>query len=85
MEVPQAFGVQSSATESSVRRKKKATTQTSPDHCFKRVDGIESSKEPEPVPLMSGMREIADCPPSPVVDDLFSALPSPSVFPSASR
>ena len=81
MEVQQAFRVQSSATESSMRRKKKATT--SLDHCFKRVDGTESSKEPEPVPLMSGMREIADCPPSPVVDDP-SALPSPPIFPSSS-
>ena len=30
--------------------KKRATTQTSLDHFFKRVDRIESSKEPEPVP-----------------------------------
>ena len=34
-----------------------------------------SSKEPEPVPSISDMSEIAACPPSPIADDL-SALPS---------
>ena len=43
----------------------------------KKVDRIEASKEPEPVPAMSGMSEIAVCPPSPVADDP-SALPSPT-------
>ena len=33
----------------------RATTQTSPDHFRKRVDRIESSKEPEPVPSTSHM------------------------------
>ena len=76
--------MQSSATESSMRRKKKkkATTQTSLDRFFKRVDRIKSSKEPEPVPF-NVMSEIAGCPPS-VVDDP-SALPSPTLFPSSSR
>ena len=40
---------------------------------FTHVSG--SSKEPEPVPSISGMSEIAACPPSPIADDL-SALPS---------
>ena len=31
------------------KKKKKATTQTSLNHFFKRVDGIESGKEPEHV------------------------------------
>ena len=38
-----------------------------------RVSGF--SKEPELVPSVSGMSEIAACPPSPIADDL-SALPS---------
>ena len=56
---------------------KRAATQTPLDHCFKRVDRIESSKEPEPMPSMSSMSEIAACPPSPIADDP-SALPSPT-------
>ena len=60
--------------------KKRATAQTSLDRFFKRVDRIESSKEPEPVPSTSGMSETAACPPSPVADDP-SALPSPTVLP----
>ena len=42
--------------------KKRATTQTSLDRFFKTVDRIESSKEPEPVPSMSAVCEIAACP-----------------------
>ena len=64
--------------------KKRATTQTSLDCFFKRVDRIESSKEPEPVPSASGMSEIAACPPSPMADDP-SALPSPTSPPSSSQ
>ncbi|XP_059778263.1 tigger transposable element-derived protein 1-like [Balaenoptera ricei] len=60
--------------------KKRATTQTSLDHFFKRVDRIESSKEPEPVPSGSGVSEIAACPPSPIADDP-SALSSPPPLP----
>ena len=48
-------------------------------HCivlFKRVDRIDSSKEPEPEPSTSGMSDAA-CPPSPTTDDS-SALPSPA-------
>ena len=41
--------------------KKRATAQTSLDHFFKRVDRIESSKEPEPVKSMSEVSEIAAC------------------------
>ena len=65
-------------------KKKRATTQTSLDHFFKRVDGIESSTEPEPVPSMSGMSETAACPLSPIADDP-SALPSPTSSPSSSQ
>ena len=63
---------------------KKATTQISLDHFFKRVDRIESSKEPEPVPSTSGMSEIAACPPSPIADNP-SARPSPTSSPSSSQ
>ena len=42
------------------------------------------SKEPEPMPSMSGMSEIEACPPSPVADDLL-ALPSPPSSPSSSQ
>ena len=63
---------------------KRATTQTSLDHFFKRVDRIESSKELEPVPSTSGVSEIAACPPSHIADDP-SALPSPTSFPSSSQ
>ena len=59
----------------STMRKKRATTQTPLDHFFKRVDRIESSKEP--VQSVSVMSEIAACPPSPVADNP-SALPSPT-------
>ena len=64
--------------------KKRATTQTSLDCFFKRVDRIESSKEPEPVPSTSGMSDIAACPLSPIADDP-SALPSPTSSPSSSQ
>ena len=49
------FGMQSSATVLPMMRKKRATTQTSLDCFFKRVDRIVSSKEPEPVPSTSGI------------------------------
>ena len=65
-------------------KKKKATTQTSLDRFFKRVDRIESSKEPEPVLSTSGVSEIAACSPSPIADDP-SALPSPTSSPSSSQ
>ena len=64
--------------------KKRATTQTSLDHFFKRADRIESSKEPEPVPSRSGISEVATCPPSPITDNP-SALPSPTSSPSSSQ
>ena len=76
--------MRSSATVSSMVRKKKATTQTSQDHFFKRIDEIECSKEPEPVPSTSGMGEIAACPPPPIAGDP-SALPSPMSSSSASQ
>ena len=60
--------------------KKRATTWTSLDiifFFFKRVDQIEFSKEPNPVPATSGVSEIAACPPSPVADGA-SAPSSPS-------
>ena len=43
---------------------------------FKRVDRIEFSKEPNPVPTTSGVSEIAACPPSPVADGSFSSFVS---------
>ena len=64
--------------------KKRATTQMSLDHFFKRGDRTESSKEPEPVPSASGVTEIEACPLSPIVDDP-SALPSPTSSPSSSQ
>ena len=64
--------------------KKRATTQTSLDQFFKRVDRIESSKEPEPVSSTSGVSETAACPPSPIADNP-SALPSPTSSPSSSQ
>ena len=39
--------------------KKRATLQTSVNRFFKTVDRIESSKEPEPVPSVAGVSEIA--------------------------
>ena len=65
-------------------KKERATTQISLDHFFKTVDRIESSKEPEPVPSVSGVSDIAACPPSPIADDP-SALPSPTSSPSSSK
>ena len=64
--------------------KKRVTTQTSLDRFFKRVDRIESNKEPEPVPSRSGVSEIAACPPSPIADNP-SPLPSPTSSPSSSQ
>ena len=63
---------------------KTATTQTSLHRFLKRVDRIESSKEPEPVSSTSGVSEIAACPPSPVADDP-SVLPSSTSSPSSSQ
>ena len=67
-----------------IYEEKKRALQTSLDRFFKRVDRTESSKEPEPVPSMSGMSEIAACPPSPIADDP-SALPSPTSSPPSSQ
>ncbi|KAJ8777715.1 hypothetical protein J1605_014368 [Eschrichtius robustus] len=64
--------------------KKRAATQTSLNHFSKGVERIESSKEPEPVPSMSGVSEIAACPLSPIADDP-SALPSPTSSLSSSQ
>ena len=74
--------MQSSATMSSM--KKRATTQTSLDRFLKRVDRIESGKEPEALPSPSGLSEIAACPLSPVANSP-SALPSPTSSPSSSQ
>ena len=64
--------------------KKRASTQTSLGCLFKRVDRIESSKEPESVPSTSGVSDVAACPPSPIADNP-SALPSPTSSPSSSQ
>ena len=45
----------SSRSECIYDEKKRATTQTSLDRFFKRVDRIEPSKEPEPLPSRSGI------------------------------
>ena len=76
----QPLGMQSSASMT----REKATTQTSLDPFCKRVDRIESSKEPKPGPSASGMNETAACHPSPIADD-HSALPSPTSPSSSSR
>ena len=65
-------------------KEKRATTQTSLDRFFNRVDRVESRKEPEPVPSTSGVSDIAAGPPSPMADDP-SALPSPTSSPSSSQ
>ena len=59
------------------KKKKKATTQTSLNHFFKRVERIVSNKEPEPVPSTSGMSDTSTCPLSSIADDP-SALPTPT-------
>jgi hypothetical protein len=48
--------------------RKRATSQTSLDRFFKRLDRVEYSKEPGPGPSMSGVSEVAAYPPSPVAD-----------------
>ena len=63
-------------------KKKKATTQTSLNHYFKRVGRTESSRKPEPVSSMSGMSKIAACLLIPIADSP-SALASPTSFPSS--
>ena len=65
-------------------QKRRATTQISLGYFFKRVERIESSKEPEHVPSMSGMNETAACSHSPIAEDP-SALPSPTSSPSSSQ
>ena len=56
--------------------RERATTQTSLDHFFKRVDRIESNKGAEPVPSSARVRELAACPQPPIAEGP-SALPSP--------
>ena len=80
----QPFRMPSSATVTSTRREKRGTTQTTLGHFFKRVDRIEHSKEPEPVPSTSNMSDTAASPLLPVADDP-SALPSPTISPSSSQ
>ena len=65
----------------SMMRKKRAPTQTSLDHFFQKVDRFESSKESEPVLLMSEVNEIAACPPSAIADNP-SCLPCPHLLSS---
>ena len=80
MKVQQPFRMQSSATVSSMMRKKELLSRHHWIIFFKRVDRIESSKEPEPVPSTSGVSEIAACSPSPIADDP-SALHLPPCLP----
>ena len=60
------------------RKKKSYYSDITASFFFKQVDRTESSKEPEPVPLMWDMSEITACPPSPITDDP-SAVPSPII------
>ena len=76
--------MQSNATVPSYE-KKRATVQTSLDHFFKRVDRIESSKEPESVPSTSGMSEIAACPLSPTANNPSALLLPPPLPPPLSN
>ena len=66
------------------RERERATIQTSLDCFFQRVDRIESSKEPGPVPSASGVRAIAPRPLVPVAD-YPSAVSSPTSSPSTSQ
>ena len=84
----QPFRMQSRPTVLSMMRKG-ATIQALLDHSLsffffpKRVERIESSKEPEAVPSTSGVSEFAVCPPSSSAEDI--SAPIPSVSPSSSR
>ena len=60
--------------------KKRATIQISLDPFSKRVDRVEPTKEPEAVPSVSCVSEIAACSLSPIADNP-SALPSPPCLP----
>jgi len=64
--------------------RKRTAIQASLDQFSKKVDGIESSEEPKPVTSVSGVSEIAACPPFPVAGDS-PALPSPTSSPSCSQ
>ena len=64
--------------------RKKTAIQASLDRFSKKVDGIESSKEPKPLSSVSGVSEIAACPLFPVAGDS-PALPSPTSSPSCSQ
>ena len=68
--------MQSSATVFSMTRTKSYYSDIT-EFFFKRVDKIESIKEPEPVPLASDVSDTAACPSSPIADNP-SALPSPT-------
>ena len=61
--------------------KKRTTTQASLESFFRRIGRIESNKEPEPVPLLLSMCEIAACPPSPFADSR-SAARLPPLLPT---
>ena len=73
-------------------KRKGATIQALLDHSLslslfffffpKRVDRIESSKEPEPVPSTSGVSEFAVSPPSSSAEDISAPIPSFSPFSS---
>ena len=60
--------------------KKRTTTQASLESFFGRIDRIGSSKEPEPVPLLLSMSEIAACPPSPFADSPAALSPTSSPY-----
>jgi len=68
---------------SSMMRKQRTTTQASLHSFFRRIDRIESSKEPEPVPSVLSMSEIADMSFSSAVSHLFSLLQSVTLLANA--
>ena len=79
----QLFGRWSSATVSSMMRKRELLPRHHWIIFFKRVDKIESIKESEPVPLASDVSEISACPPS--VGEDPSALLSQAPLPPLGR
>ena len=76
--------MQSSTTTSSTVRKTEPLSRCYWTIFFKREDRIESNKEPEPVTSMSGMNEVAACPPTPIAHDS-SALLSLTSSPFSSQ
>ena len=67
------------------KKKKRATIWSSLDHFFKKVDRIDSGKEPELVPSTSGRSETAACPHPQLLTIIQLDHPSPPPPPSVSN